>query len=282
MTTLEIHQPSKQASVVRSSRQSIRRACSWVVEPATQLILVLGAALIYFGVRGLTEADRDGAIEHARRVVGFERHVGLDVEARLQHGALDHHAIVTAVNWIYIWGHWPVIIATLVWLHHTRRDVYRLLRNAMFISGAIGLVVFAKFPVAPPRLAGLGFVDTVTEHSNSYRLLQPPALVNKYAAVPSLHVGWNFLVGVMLWRHAARRWTRRIATASPVLMFTAVVLTGNHYVIDGILGIAVATTGLALATRLPHGSRSAGATRMLGRRTLRDRSGIHATERLPT
>jgi hypothetical protein len=33
-------------------------------------------------------------------------------------------------------------------------------------------------------------------------------------------------------------------------MFTAVVLTGNHYIIDGILGIAVASIGLALASRL--------------------------------
>jgi hypothetical protein len=154
---------------------------------------------------------------------------------------------VTAVNWIYIWGHWPAIAGVLVWLHRTRRDAYRLMRNAIFVSGAIGLVIFAAYPVAPPRLSGLGFVDTVTEHSNSYRVLQPPALANKYAAVPSLHVGWNLLVGVFLWRHGRRHLVRALGLASPVMMFAAVVLTANHYVIDGLLGLAVAASGLAIA-----------------------------------
>lgn len=247
------HDRTGDAAVTRVSprrRDGVRRGSSRLVEPVRQLALTAGAALTYFGVRSITESDRDAAVEHARRVVTFERHLGIDVEAVLQTAAIDHHAVISAVNWIYIWGHWPVIIATLVWLHRTRRDTYRLLRTAMFVSGAIGLVVFACFPVAPPRLAGLGFVDTVTVHSNSYRLLQPPALVNKYAAIPSLHVGWNFLVGVVVWRHAGRRWVRRLAAASPLLMFAAVVLTGNHYVIDGIVGIAVASAGLIVAARL--------------------------------
>ncbi len=234
----------------RPVERPIRRAARWIGEPVAQLLLVLTAALTYFGVRGFTEAGRDTAVAHARSVVTFERHLGFDAEAWLQHRTVDHHAIVTVMNWIYIWGHWPVIVATLVWLHREQRDTYRLLRNAMFISGAIGLAVFATYPVAPPRLADLGFVDTVTEHSNSYRVLQPPALVNKYAALPSLHVGWNFLVGVIVSGQTSRRWLRRIALLSPLLMFTAVVLTGNHYIIDGIIGVAVASVGRSLAGRL--------------------------------
>jgi hypothetical protein len=61
----------------------------------------------------------------------------------------------------------------------------------------MGLCVYTTYPVAPPRLAGMGFVDTITEQSSSYRVLQPPAFVNQYAAMPSLHVGWDLLVG---WR----------------------------------------------------------------------------------
>ena len=74
----------------------------------------------------------------------------------------------------------------------------------MFISGLIGFAFFAAFPVAPPRLADRGIVDTVTEYSESYRALQPPALTNKYAAFPSLHAGWN-LVGIVLFQATTHR-----------------------------------------------------------------------------
>ena len=76
----------------------------------------------------------------------------------------------------------------------------------------------STFAVAPPRLLETGFVDTVTEQSNAYRILQPPSLVNKYAAVPSLHVGWNVLIGIALYRAGRSRIVRAFAVASPLLM----------------------------------------------------------------
>ncbi len=66
------------------------------------------------------------------------------------------------------------------------------------ISGAVGMVIFATCPVAPPRMVDAGLVDTVTEHSSAYRLLEPPALVNQYAAMPSLPAGWDLLVGIAI------------------------------------------------------------------------------------
>jgi hypothetical protein len=249
MTAIDVERSAPTTTAGRRTVHPSQRATR-IVEPATQLLLVVVAALTYFAVRGLTEAGHDTAVAHAHHLLTFERHLGLDGEAWLQRWTVGHDGIVTAMNWIYIWGHWPVIVTSLVWLHRSRRDAYRLMRNAMFVSGAIGLIVFATFPVAPPRLTGFGFVDTVTEHSNSYRVLQPPALVNKYAAVPSLHVGWNFLVDVFVWRHARRHWLRVVAVASPALMFTAVVLTANHFIVDGIAGIAIATIGLVVTTRL--------------------------------
>jgi hypothetical protein len=152
-------------------------------------------------------------------------------------------------NWIYIFGHWPVIAAALIWLFHTRRTDYLVLRNALFVSGAIGLVIFMRYPVAPPRLLGVGLEDTVTRFSTAYRTLQPPALINKYAAMPSLHVGWNLLVGISLVRASRRRVIRVLGVAGPILMATAVIATANHYVLDVIVGCLVALVGLAVSMR---------------------------------
>ena len=81
-------------------------------------------------------------------------------------------------------------------------------------------------------------------------MLQPPDLVNQYAALPSLHLGWNLLVGIVLFG-ATRFWLVRVfAVLSPISMGCAIVLTGNHYLVDGILGCLVALTGLAASAAL--------------------------------
>ena len=212
-------------------------------------VVVLGI-VVYFGVRGLTEGRPAVAVEHAQQVVSFEDRLGLDHEGTLQAAALHHDWLTDAANWVYIWGHWPVIVATMLWLALRHRLVFLRLRNAMLVSGGIGLVIFASYPVAPPRLASLGLVDTVTERSTAYRVLQPPAFVNQYAAMPSLHVGWDLLVGIAIVTAAGSLVLRVVGWLMPVLMATAVVLTANHYVVDGLAGAALSLTGLAVAVWL--------------------------------
>ncbi|MEZ5409897.1 MAG: phosphatase PAP2 family protein [Acidimicrobiales bacterium] len=228
----------------------IRRIAPTAVELARQIAFVGAAVLLYFVVRGLTQGNVDDAVDNGLRLLRFERRLGVAWEAWAQGLILGRPLLVDLANWIYIWGHWPVIAATLIWLHHAHRRHYLLLRNAMFLSGAVGLVIFATYAVAPPRLLDVGLADTVTLHSTSYRVLQPPALVNKYAAMPSLHVGWNLLVGITLFR-VARHWPLRVfAVASPVLMAVAVVVTANHYVLDGVAGAILSLAGLWASFRV--------------------------------
>ena len=71
--------------------------------------------------------------------------------------------------------------------------------------------------------------------------------MNKYAAVPSLHVGWNLLIGIALYRASTKPLVRLLALLSPVLMTVTVVVTANHFVIDAILGALVALIGWAVS-----------------------------------
>jgi len=217
------------------------------VRIARELTIVLVAALTYAGVRAITEEAVGDAVTNGRRLADFERALGIDWESAAQSLVIDHEWLVTLVNWVYIWGHWPVILSVGVFLYVRHRDAYRLLRNAMFISGLIGFLFFALLPVAPPRLVGLSLVDTVAERSHSYRALQPPSLTNQYAALPSLHFGWNLLVGIVLLATFTGLAVRIFAVAMPAAMAFSVVATANHFVLDVVLGIAVVLVGLALA-----------------------------------
>lgn len=214
---------------------------------ATELAIILSAIFGYFFVRQITEGSREQAFANAARVIDFQESVGLAWEHTMQGWILQSDVLVTLANWMYIWGHWPVITIAGLWLLTSRPGEYRLTRNAFLISGGIALIIFATFPVAPPRLVDAALVDTVTENSNAYRVLQPPSLVNQYAAVPSLHFGWNLLVGIALVRAANNRAVQAFGFAMPVAMFLAIVLTANHYVIDAFAGGALALTGLAIA-----------------------------------
>jgi membrane-associated phospholipid phosphatase len=131
----------------------------------------------------------------------------------------------------------------------TRRERYMLLRNAMFLSGAIGFAFFALLPVAPPRLADPSLMDTVTLHSEAYRALQPPGLTNQYAAFPSLHFGWNVLVGVAVWGATRNVPLRLLSVVGPAAMAAAVVLTANHYVLDLVGGLAIVLFALWVVRR---------------------------------
>jgi membrane-associated phospholipid phosphatase len=212
-----------------------------------EVALVALAMLLYFGVRHVTAGSLETAFENASRVTRLERALGIDWEHALQAAVLPHEALVTLANWVYIFGHWPVILGAGAALYVYRPRHYHLLRNAMFASGLIGFLFFALFPLAPPRLAEAGLVDTVTERSEAYRALQPPGLTNQYAAFPSLHAGWNLLVGIVLAMVVAGLALRVAALALPVAMGLAVVVTANHYIVDVAAGVVVVLVGLAIA-----------------------------------
>jgi len=220
----------------------------WVARPLVrEALLIAGAILAYFGIRNLTAGSPDPAFDNAERLIAFQERIGIDWEDELQSLVIDHGLLIDVANWVYIWGHWPVILSTAVVLFALRRGRYVLLRNALFVSGAIGFLFFALFPVAPPRYLELGLVDTVTERSYAYRALQPPGLTNQYAAFPSLHAGWNLLVGIALFLSFSRPVVRAFALAMPLAMALAVVVTANHFVIDVAAGVAVVLVGLGAA-----------------------------------
>ena len=215
-----------------------------------ELGIFAAAYLTYFGVRALTEGAPQRAFENAMRLHRLEVDAGIDWEGAVQDAVLRTQGLVDLANAVYIYGHWPVLLGAGVLLFRHRRSHYYRLRNVCLLTGLIGLVVFALFPVAPPRLTDLPVIDTVTRDSEGYRQILPPSFVNEYAAMPSFHAGWNLLVGIVAFGAWRRRLVRGFAILMPVAMALAVVATANHFVIDVIVGISIVLAALAVVRLL--------------------------------
>jgi hypothetical protein len=108
----------------------------------------------------------------------------------------------------------------------------------------IAVPIYALFPVAPPRLAGIGIIDTISDKSEtSLNSHVATSFYNPFAAVPSLHVGFAFAVGIALAVAARRWWSRTLALLWGPTVALAVVATGNHFLFDIAAGLLVAAAG---------------------------------------
>jgi hypothetical protein len=216
-----------------------------------ELASVWAASLLYFIVRGMVIDEPTVANANSHTIIGLEKRLGLFHEASLQGMVVSHDSLVRLANMVYVWWHWPLIVAVMVWLYLKHPADYPLYRNAMLISGCLGLICFALFPAAPPRfLPDFGFQDTVQHRAIFSNILLPPGLTNTYAAMPSLHAGWNLIIGIALFRHATSRPVRLFGIFMPIAMYWAIIVTGNHFILDGLVGDTFAEIGLIGATIL--------------------------------
>ncbi len=219
-----------------------------------EVVVVVVAFLIYFSIRGMVVDKVGEALANAFDVIDAEQRLGIYRELTMQSWVLDHYWAIRLLNWVYFWGHMPLIIVLAVWLYVRHRRAYLLTRNAFLASGAIGVLMYWQLPVAPPRLIPFGgFVDTMAAFDRvGYNAQETQAFVNPFAAMPSLHFGWSLLLGGVVAWVGRNPLALAFAFAWPVAMFFAVVLTGNHFILDAVAGGAVSFAGLGIARLLEH------------------------------
>jgi hypothetical protein len=226
------------------------RGRSRVLPLLSEIVILVIAYIAYEAVRRLVAPESGEALGRAVNLIEVEQQLGIFFEPHLQGLIVDHHWLVTLFNWIYVWGYLPVISAAGLYLYMFRHDFYTRYRNAFLLSGAIGLVIFATLPVAPPRMfPEFGFVDTVHLNSGLYSSIQNTDLVNEFAAVPSFHFGWILLVALALMQSTRALMVRIIAVLLPSAMLLAILFTANHFVLDALAG-AVLVLGALGAVRL--------------------------------
>ena len=193
--------------------------------------------------RYISVGDITTATDHAEWIVHLQQSIGVNVEASVQ-SALHGTVAIWILNNLYLAAQVVVVPGALIWLYRHDHALYVRLRNTVLATWLIAMPIYAMFPVAPPRLADIGLIDTITQNGG-VRLdsALTTSFYNPLAAVPSLHAGFALAVGVALAAAANRRWLKLLALSWAPIIGLAVVATGNHFLFDIAAGVAVTVAG---------------------------------------
>lgn len=218
--------------------------------PAKLLIPVAREAALVSVLYGIWQLAHNEAIthvaggtEHGRQIWDLERFLHLPSERSVQQLFLPHHLVVQFSNLYYESIHFPATIMLLAWLFIWHRDRYKPVRTTLALTTAMSLFI-ELIPVAPPRLIpSFGMVDTALAYGQSVYGANGGGIADQLGAMPSVHVLWCVLVGATVIRVSTSRW-RWLVLLHTVGTILIVVLTANHYWMDGI--VAVGLIGIAV------------------------------------
>lgn len=215
------------------------------------------ALLIYalFGLYRLWRPDyaEHAGARHAADVLAVQSALGLDVEATLQRAAIDAPALIHAANWFYIVGWAPVLLGIAVFAFLRAPVVLERWRAVLTLSATATAVVQAAWPLTPPRLYGpSGTIDALMRFGPTYygTVGDQSGAINVYGAMPSMHVGWA-LLGVLLLNAVVpgRLWLKVLSALYVAAMAWTVVVTGNHYLLDPVVGVLIVLVCMVLGRR---------------------------------
>src|ERR1700750_2178908 len=127
-----------------------------------QIGLYLLAYLVYSAARYVTVGDLPSAKAHAAAIVSLEQHLALGAEATVQ-GPFAGSWVMWVLNHVYLAAQLIVLPGSLVFLYHRSPALYERLRNTILATWLLAVPIYALFPVAPPRLAGVGLADTISK-----------------------------------------------------------------------------------------------------------------------
>lgn len=216
-----------------------------LIAQETCIVVVLFALWQIAGKVSLGGSEH-AAFTRAERIADVQRALHLPSEVTLQRQVLPYPTVVRAANLFYYYAHFNSMMVFLAWLYLRHRERYRWGRNIVVWLTA-GCLLVQLAPVAPPRLLPeLGFVDTgVLFDQSIYGGRLGLAVADQLSAMPSVHMGWAILISLAVITVSESRW-RWWILLHPVLTAYVVVITGNHWWLDGIVAAAILGVGVAV------------------------------------
>ncbi|KJE21686.1 PAP2 superfamily [Frankia torreyi] len=226
-----------------------RRVAGAVAYAVSQLLLIAVLYGTYSFSRHLASGREPAALAAAKDVWRLERFLHLPSEVAVQRLALHSHLLIRAADWFYILVHFPSVIILLLWVFIRHRRHWTRIRNVLIMTTGLALIIHLLYPLAPPRflpsVLHVPLVDTGAVYGPSPYGEGSGGIANEYAAMPSLHVGWSLLEAwaVITILHHRARW---LMVLHPILTIMVVVVTANHYWLDGIVGSSLVVLSIVV------------------------------------
>ncbi len=216
--------------------------------PAEVLSILLG--YVFYSFVRVLAPDRVGAsYQHAWAVESLEKQLRLFPELSLNAFLSRHDLLQAVASYYYATLHFVVTAYVLIWLWRRRAPFYSALRSALVLATLAALVIYATYPVAPPRFALPGTVDSVLRHPVVWDSGHGvKGLINELAAMPSMHVGWALWCAASIVLVCKTPW-RHVAWLYPIGTTLVVVATANHYVLDAVAGALIVAVPMAMCIR---------------------------------
>lgn len=175
-----------------------------------------------------------------------------DVQQWFMHG---HQDALTVLNKCYALIHIPGTVGFICWYYYVAPsfDTFAIARRTLTLTNFCAFMTFIFYPCMPPRLlpSEYGFFDTV-RHDDAQSVFMSGKYVNSLAAMPSMHFGYSFCIGMTMIYHSGifRRTLERgeprknlfwkifyllLGIGYPAFILITIVATANHYFMDAMV-----------------------------------------------
>ncbi|MGZ4466360.1 MAG: phosphatase PAP2 family protein [Nocardioides sp.] len=229
-----------------------------LVRGLLEIVLILGLWVAYSLSRLVADTAMGPALHRAQELLHIETVLGIHWELPLNELFTSHEVIGLLGSYWYASLHYVVTATVLLWLYRLGASCYIAARRALVVGTLLGLAAYLLLPTAPPRFLS-GYVDVLSLHASAGWWASDASaprglggLTNELAAFPSLHAGWALWVAVALQRHARHAWVRVLGWAYALGTAVVIIGTGNHWVIDVLMGWLVVMVGWAASELAPR------------------------------
>jgi hypothetical protein len=215
----------------------------------TQASLIAALYALWQLIASYADRRVPGAVQNGDLVWRLERDLHLPSEASLQHLILHQRWLVEGTNIFYAGVHVPALGILLVWLFVRHRDRFARFRDTLAVLTLLCLLAYIV-PVAPPRLLPkLGMVDTGLLYHQSVYGRPGTGIADQLSAMPSVHMAWSLFIAFTVVLVSGSRW-RWLVIAHPVATMLVVVVTANHYWLDGVAAALLLALAIPVAAAI--------------------------------
>lgn len=224
---------------------------------ALAIFLNIGLFMILFqfyklGRKTFIQRGEEVGYDHAEQIIDLERKLRLFFEPDFQRWVIERPDwIIRGFNYYYFLF-MPFFYACCAAALLFSPVRFRFWRRVFLWSMLIALPWYAIYPLAPPRfMEEHGFIDTLAIWGPNYFNDEGMVTANRFAAMPSMHIGWTTIGALML---ATCLPTVRgfrigavIGAIHVTIMTLTVMVTGNHYWLDAVGGWLVILAAIGAA-----------------------------------